>query len=444
MQELKLIVAESDASSLVLRVVEPQDPAEDISSAGQDSTASATTKEFFLPVTDDLRRVLEGTTSGSEAGTSSSSPLTSVSCSTGSSNTDATTGDSALSAALSSLTAASGGAENSETSAPNEAKETENRSQTDQTDSANTDDGIGAEHEGVEEKKANEETNPTGEARVTGFGKFGRTFQRPHRTKISITPRTIQDRVRHGASIAELAEEADTDPSRIEPYAWPILQERSRIAELAHSAHPVSSDGPAKNSLWEVLATSLAARGESLSECEWDAYLNEAKQWIVTVSWNKTAAGQSATHVAEFLLQQQQPGPSLAQPINSIAGDLVDPRYGQAPRRVAAVTPLRWNDEPDDYNEGDAYGDSEDFTGDHVDRGARPLGANRAAKGADSPQDHAHRATSEHDETSGGDADEDFLLHPGSDDRPKRRRKAITPHWEDVLLGVRTNPRKKR
>ena len=444
MQELKLIVAESDASSLVLRVAEPQDPAEDISSAGQDSTASATTKEFFLPVTDDLRRVLEGTTSGSEAGTSSSSPLTSVSSSTDSSVTDATTGDSAFSAALSSLTAASGGAENSETSAPKEDEETSNKSEAEQADSVNTNDGKGAEHDDVEESKAEEETKPTGEARVTGFGKFGRTSQRPHRTKISITPRTIQDRVRHGASIAELAEEADTDPSRIEPYAWPILQERSRIAELAHSAHPVSSDGPAKNSLWEVLATSLAARGESLSECEWDAYLNEAKQWIVTVSWNKTAAGQSATHIAEFLLQQQQPGPSLAQPINSIAGDLVNPRYGQAPRRVAAVTPLRWNDEPEEYDERDAYSDSEDFTGDHGDRGARPLGSNRADRGTNSPQAHAHRETSEHDETSGGDADEDFLLHPDSDDRPKRRRKAITPHWEDVLLGVRTNPRKKR
>ncbi|WP_295644424.1 septation protein SepH [uncultured Corynebacterium sp.] len=427
MQELKLIVAESDASSLVLRVTEPQD--------------STSGEEFFLPVTDDLRRVLDGTSSpsstasaGSASASSTTGTATSSEAETGSqadlSSTDATSAPSPLSNALGSLTA-------TPDSTDQPANDKSDLSTANADDSASgaesydtPADGEDADQEGVEEGK------------VAGFGKFGRTSQRPHRTKISITPRAIQDRVRHGASIEELAEEADTDPSRVEPYAWPILQERARMADLAHSAHPVSSDGPAKNTLWEVLATSLAARGESLSECEWDAYLNEAKQWIVTVSWNKSAAGQVATHVAEFLLQQQQPGPSLAQPINSIAGDLVDPRYGQAPRRVAAVTPLRWHDEtdgPDDrmggYDEA-AYG-AEDYErreqsrADYDPADDRGSARSRAQSGG-------------RDGADGDEADEDFLLHPEEDDRPKRRRKAITPHWEDVLLGVRTNPRKKR
>jgi hypothetical protein len=40
-----------------------------------------------------------------------------------------------------------------------------------------------------------------------------------------------------------------------------------------------------------------------------------------------------------------------------------------------------------------------------------------------------------------------FLRQPdadGSDHPAKRRRKTPTPHWEDVLLGVRPKPGKKK
>ena len=37
----------------------------------------------------------------------------------------------------------------------------------------------------------------------------------------------------------------------------------------------------------------------------------------------------------------------------------------------------------------------------------------------------------------------DFLRHPDEEEQPqKRRRKSVTPHWEDVLLGVRTNTKR--
>ncbi|WP_426716953.1 septation protein SepH [Corynebacterium auriscanis] len=430
MQELKLIVAESDASSLVLRVAEQQDSHSPATSDNSGDTASDNVQEFFLPVTDDLRLILDGHSSSDvDSAPSDLTAVTSAKPSSSDSN-DASSTPSPLSTALGSLTATPSSTEeitstDSDTSGASDEAPASDSNSTD-TPTRNKD----ADEEGVETKK------------VAGFGKFGRTSQRPHRTRISITPRAIQDRVRHGASIEELAEEADTDSSRIEPYAWPILQERARIAELAHSAHPVNSDGPAKNTLWEVLATSLAARGESLSECEWDAYLNEAKQWIITVSWNKAAAGQVATHVAEFLLQQQQPGPNLAQPINSIAGDLVDPRYGQAPRRVAAVTPLRWNDDLG-MTAGDRVGDyDEDRDYDNArDGGPAPDGYDPT--GGPGPRRMQPRGDNS-DDVDGHDTEEGFLMHPDDDDRPKRRRKAITPHWEDVLLGVRTNPRKKR
>lgn len=77
---------------------------------------------------------------------------------------------------------------------------------------------------------------------------------------LTMRPREIQDRVRAGASIVELAEEMQVAESRVEPFAHPVLLERARIAELARTSHPVRDDGPAKLTLAEVLATAFAAR----------------------------------------------------------------------------------------------------------------------------------------------------------------------------------------
>lgn len=237
---------------------------------------------------------------------------------------------------------------------------------------------------------------------------------RPHRARIRLSPREIQDRIRHGASVAELADEAETDESRIEPYAWPILQERSRIAELARSTYPVSAEGPNELTLWEVLATALAARGENLTDATWDAYQNPSRKWIAAVRWNKELAGRTSAHVAEFLLELDQAGPSLAHPANSIAGDLVDPRFGQPVRSVTPVTAL-----PNRGTEDEETADSAE------------------------PDPTSSKATPT-DERDVEQTDE-FLLHPPQEQGSRsRKRKAVTPHWEDVLLGVRTNPKKKK
>ena len=241
---------------------------------------------------------------------------------------------------------------------------------------------------------------------------------RPKRTHLNIRPRVIQERIRSGASIAELADEADTDESTIEPYAWPILQERSLVAENAHGAYPFveAEGGPAQRPLWEVLATAFAARGEALSDAEWDSYQDASRNWVVTISWNKTTAGQTASHVAEFGYDRRQPEPQVVQPLNSLAADLVDPRYGRPVRSISPVTPL-------------------------VSEPAEPE-VDEPVPAEDLPQPRLHPAQQSRSHT-----DEDTGRHEQEDTdspRGKRRRKAVTPHWEDVLLGVRTNPKKNR
>lgn len=389
MQELKFVVADSDASSLVLRAVDP--------------AVGGPIAEYFLPVTDELRSFL------------SDAPTASADSASVEAEGDARSGASEDSDSGTTSTPSPGGSTDTATD-PAEAHREEEQA------------APRAEEEAVEAEVA---------SLFQGRGQ-DRPNARPHRTRISISPRVIQDRIRHGATVAELADEADTDESRIEPYAWPILQERARIAELAHAALPVNGDGVSNQPLWEVLATALAAHGESLSDAEWDAYQNSTKQWIVTVSWEKDAAGRTNTHVAEFIIELRGSEKALAHPHNSIAGDLVNPRYGQPVRSVSPVTPLLhptqapeeqyWEDDQAELNQQSNRSDE---------IGAPRVPGTPAAQatppaGDDSPAERGDRG------------DNEFLMHPDAKAaKPKRKRKAVTPHWEDVLLGVRTNPKKK-
>ncbi|MGJ4139458.1 septation protein SepH [Corynebacterium evansiae] len=389
MQELKFVVADSDASSLVLRAVDP--------------AVGGPIAEYFLPVTDELRSFL------------SDAPTASADSASVEAEGDARSGASEDSDSGTTSTPSPGGSTDTATD-PAEAHREEEQA------------APRAEEEAVEAEVA---------SLFQGRGQ-DRPNARPHRTRISISPRVIQDRIRHGATVAELADEADTDESRIEPYAWPILQERARIAELAHAALPVNGDGVSNQPLWEVLATALAAHGESLSDAEWDAYQSSTKQWIVTVSWEKDAAGRTNTHVAEFIIELRGSEKALAHPHNSIAGDLVNPRYGQPVRSVSPVTPLlhptqapedqHWEDDQAELNQ---QSNRSDEVGSPRVPGTPAAQATPPA-GDDSPAERGDRG------------DNEFLMHPDAKAaKPKRKRKAVTPHWEDVLLGVRTNPKKK-
>lgn len=204
---------------------------------------------------------------------------------------------------------------------------------------------------------------------------------------LKMRPREIQERIRSGATIAEVAAENDVVEARIEPFAHPVLIERARVADMAKRSHPVREDGPAKLTLWEVLATAFAARGGDLTTSEWDAYKDPTGQWVVRVSWQ---AGLT-DNVAEWSYHSHGVSSATAVARNAIASDLTDPDFGQpAVRTLAPVEP-----EPE---------------------------------------------VEESVEVA-----EDFLQHPDEHPQPqKRRRKAVTPHWEDVLLGVRTNTKRPR
>ncbi len=204
---------------------------------------------------------------------------------------------------------------------------------------------------------------------------------------LKMRPREIQERLRRGGTIAELAEENGVTESRIEPFAHPVLLERSRIANMAKQSNPVRDDGPAQLTLWEILATAFAARGMELQDATWDAYRDSANQWVIKVTWQSGLSEQSAEW--NFVLHGAGAKTTVAR--NAVAADLIDPNFAQPVRNLSAVQ---------------------------------------------------EQAPVEEDEAEETTVEGELLQHP--EPQPRKRRKAVTPSWEDVLLGVRTNTKRPR
>lgn len=289
--------------------------------------------------------------------------------------------------------------------------------------------------------------------------------RRPLVDAMSMRPAEIQNRVRAGASAAELADEMGVAESRVEPFAYPVILERTRIAELAKQAHPVRDDGPAKLTLFEILATAFAARGHTLSEASWDAYRRQGEPWIIRLTWS---AGLSENE-AEWTLKQSMSSAATVEARNAVAADLTDPDFVQPVRSLTSIGTGRstrferaLSTEEPDY--GDDFYDGETDERGEADRpthgtaaganagGALTGTANTSADDADATNatdqtnatDATGQADATHEAAKAGNA-ADFFQNPDPEPKPtKRRRKAVTPHWEDVLLGVRANTKRPR
>ena len=233
-------------------------------------------------------------------------------------------------------------------------------------------------------------------------------------TPLSLRPNEIQARIRAGADAAALAEEMGVAESRIEPYAHPVLLERAQVAEAAKQSHPVRDDGTAPDTLFEVLALAFAARGHALSEAHWDAVREAGEPWVVRVTWQ---AGLQE-HSAEWFFRRSMGSPATTEPRDPVAADLIDPSFAQPVRSLSAHN---------NYESEPVHGEEDAFPQDELP--------------ADPDHDNDNLATSQTQPNVF--AEGEFLQNPEAEERPqKRRRKAVTPHWEDVLLGVRTNTKR--
>lgn len=395
MRELTLIPDESNQGSLVFRTVD------------------APEEQFFLAVDDNLRHVLlHGEPPASQ---STEAPQTSADAHAVVSLHPDQPSDEALSG-----NEESGATTENSAASPSHQSEQGHESET--TPASASVNSEAAEPDRTASERQQPQATSDKKAREASAREIDPRLSSP----LLMRPREIQDRIRAGASVAELAEENGVTESRIEPYAHPVLQERARLAEMAKRARPVREDGPAQLTLWEVLATAFAARGIDLTTTTWDAYRDPSNQWVVRVSWR---VGLSE-NTAEWSYHRSGMNEATAVARNGIAADLIDPDFAQPVRRLP-MHPLLDDDVQDDVSPMERTRD------DLVVIAEQDASPKLPVEHSDSDNSAAEEATSEV-------AGEDFLLQETAEQKPasKRRRRAVTPHWEDVLLGVRANTKR--
>src|SRR5262249_9818639 len=148
-------------------------------------------------------------------------------------------------------------------------------------------------------------------------------------------PREIQARIRAGESVEQVAAVAGMSPEKVDRFAYPVLLERSRTAELAQLAHPIRQDGPEGRPLGEGVAAAFAPRGQDYSAAVWDSWRGDDGKWVIQLQWQ---AGRSENR-AHWTFHPGAHGGTVTT-LDDLALDLIDPEAGISLRTVRPVTPL--------------------------------------------------------------------------------------------------------
>ncbi|MFY9331864.1 MAG: septation protein SepH [Candidatus Nanopelagicales bacterium] len=111
----------------------------------------------------------------------------------------------------------------------------------------------------------------------------------------TLGPREIQARLRAGATVRELADEAGVDVERIERYAGPPLAEREHVAGLGQATHLTSHLGD--RPLGVVVASAAEKEGVPADLIRWDAWLREDGSWQVLTAYPVGGVDRVATWV---------------------------------------------------------------------------------------------------------------------------------------------------
>jgi len=170
--------------------------------------------------------------------------------------------------------------------------------------------------------------------RAAARGDLARFGQIEIEMEATMRPRDIQARIRAGASVEQVTEESGMPLSRVERFAYPVLLERARAAELAQKAHPVRTDGPAVETLIDIVTAAFTERGHTLENAEWDAWKDEKGFWVAQLQWQN---GRSEI-AAHWRYQPDAHGGSVS-PLDDPASDLIDPDFGRALRGLATILP---------------------------------------------------------------------------------------------------------
>lgn len=245
-------------------------------------------------------------------------------------------------------------------------------------------------------------------------------------------PREIQARIRAGASVEQVATAAGVPSQRIERFAYPVLLERSRTAQLAQQAHPVRSDGPDVRTLDEVVSETFAKRGHDYEAVTWDSWRGENGKWVVQLRWR---AGRS-DNKAHWTFHPGAHGGTVTA-IDDHATDLIDPQPAAQLRPVAPVTALN-PVTPTPTTGAPAQQVQPTTESSTPERTSEPAAEDQRGARAVPDDGPPYRPA----ETPAAERRDQTPTDPPATQppAPKRGRKdrPIVPSWEDVLLGVRS------
>lgn len=150
------------------------------------------------------------------------------------------------------------------------------------------------------------------------------TEDRPGRS--SLTPREIQERLRAGCSVAEVAAEAGADPSWIDRFAGPVLAEQTKAVELAIQLPLTTAPGRTEPlPLAEAVAANLAGPGGSQTEPRdtegWSAYRIQGPRWRVRYTFRQRGRQAQAEWSADLAEGTITPANDLGGELGSVGSE---------------------------------------------------------------------------------------------------------------------------
>ena len=227
-----------------------------------------------------------------------------------------------------------------------------------------------------------------------------------------LRPKDIQARIRAGATVEQVAAAAGIPAQRVERYAYPVLLERSRAAQIAQGGHPLRADGPALETLLQVITQAFVARSQDLEHAQWDAWRGEDGRWVVQLRW-RTGRSDNRAH---WRFQPGAHGGTITA-LDDHAAELVDPDPTRPLRTVAPVTLLvAAPEQPELIPE-------------------QPELVPEQSEPARAPELLAE----EEPEVQGPAQEEPVTVRtPTPQGGRANKGRASMPSWEDVLLGVRS------
>ena len=262
--------------------------------------------------------------------------------------------------------------------------------------------------------------------RAASRGDIARFGQIEIEMESTLRPKDIQARIRAGASVEQVASESGMAASRVERFAYPVLLERSRAADLAQKGHPVRENGPAVMTLVEVVQLAFRARGHNYEQAEWDAWKDEHGHWVAQLAWK---AGRSSNAAHWTFLPDAHGG--TVKPMDKAATDLVDPDFGRPLRGLSPVPVAAAVEAP---VVAEVVDESQRTLDDYYSSAPNTAAASTTAPTPSEP------AAVEHSEpvTATGETATPKPAPTQQNGKDKRGKPAM-PSWEDVLLGVRSS-----